>query len=200
MPQPNGSFNYRDSVASWLAAYRVHEDKLQAELDTAPGEPETVGLLTVAACGAVSAAVALAWVGRWMGEDKATELAQLMRHYTSNGGDDYTLFNDSFDGVASGEAATESATWQPDWTIRPGGHLQEWLDENDVSVHQFVGRSQLDYQAVMGVLSGSRRINGAIAAGLNRVTGIPESFWLQAETKYRRDLAHGLVDVTDTPH
>jgi plasmid maintenance system antidote protein VapI len=199
MSQLSGHHGYRESVTAWLAAHQSYEEKLQAELDTSPGEPEKVGALTVAACGALSAAVALAWVGRWMGDAKADELAGLMRHYTSNGGDDYTLFNDDFDGVAPGEAASKDGSWEPDWTIRPGFHLQEWLVENDVTVRQFTQRSQLDYRDVQGVLDGSRRINKQIATGLNRVTGITENFWLRAETKYRRDLAHGRIDATDRP-
>ena len=196
MPSLTGPCDYRDSVASWLSTYKLHDGKLQAELDTSPGEPDTVGALTLACSGAVSAAVALAWVGRWMGPDKANELAGLMQHYASNGGDDYTLFNDSLDGVAPGEASVQQDPWEPNWTIRPGAHLQEWLDQHEVSVNQFVSRSGLGYHVVSGVLDGSRRINKAVAAALTQVTGIAECFWLQAETNYRRDLDIGLVDAT----
>lgn len=197
MSPSTGAADYRQSVTSWLSAYKLYEETLQAELDKKPDGSSTVGLLTIACCGAVSSAVALAWVGRWMGEAKANELASIMRFYTDNGGDDFTLFNDEFDGVAVGEASKERG-WEPNWTIRPGSYLQEWLDQNDVSVNQFVQRSGLSYHSVNGVLDGSRRINKTVATGLTQVTGIAESFWLRAETKYRRDLAHGLVDASDS--
>jgi plasmid maintenance system antidote protein VapI len=88
--------------------------------------------------------------------------------------------------------------WDPDWTIRPGVTLEDWLDENHISVRVAAKMCRLSRERISGILDGSREITATDAAHLELGTLIPASLWLRLEQRYRADLAAGKPDASDT--
>jgi plasmid maintenance system antidote protein VapI len=90
-----------------------------------------------------------------------------------------------------------SEPFDPDWTIAPGVTLREWREENKLPASAAAtccGRMPLAmYEAIE---SGKRKITDQIAEALAHGTGIPASFWLNFERRYRADLKAGRKDTT----
>lgn len=90
--------------------------------------------------------------------------------------------------------------WDPDWCMRPGVHLQDWMDENGMGKMPGVlgmACGRVPEEIILGVLDGSVEINPKIAACLERGTMIPARLWLRLEEQYRAALAAGKKDVSD---
>lgn len=92
----------------------------------------------------------------------------------------------------------------PDWTMRPGVHLQEMLDYAGLhgrsGIRYLKKATGLDEGTVIGVLYGTVEIDDDIAARL--ATGaqplaVSKQFWLNLEQNYRDALARGASDLSD---
>ena len=79
-----------------------------------------------------------------------------------------------------------------DWTIHPGATLRDWREENGLSARGMAticGRMPVEmYERIE---AGKRKITKVIADALAHGTGIPASFWLNYERRFRADLKAG---------
>jgi hypothetical protein len=93
MADIEGPCNARAKVESFLRLHNRFWNQIGPEFDKPKGEG-CVFEVTMASAGTLSAAVALAWVMREFGIEKADELAEHMRQYVENGEDYEGLFDD----------------------------------------------------------------------------------------------------------
>jgi len=90
-----------------------------------------------------------------------------------------------------------SAAFDPDWCIRPGETLREWMDDQRLTpktIGVMCGRMPEEW--IDGILAGTRRITPNIADGLELGTSIPARLWLRLEAHYRAGLKAGKKEVT----
>lgn len=83
----------RAATRRFLDTHNFFWEEMGKEND-APEGRSRLGTLTYASVGAINSAVALAWVAREFGRDRADELALLMANYADNGEDYDALFED----------------------------------------------------------------------------------------------------------
>lgn len=86
--------------------------------------------------------------------------------------------------------------FDPDWTIKPGATLAEWIEENGLSVRStatICGR--MEPERLQRIIDGRQRITKADAARLQAGTQIPATLWLNLERRYRADLRAGKIDA-----
>lgn len=86
--------------------------------------------------------------------------------------------------------------FDPDWVVRPGATLQEWMDERHLNLGDVAGSTGLRAMTVYGILHGTVEITPAVAEALERVTGISARMWLNLERNYRTGLAAGKSDIS----
>lgn len=99
-------------------------------------------------------------------------------------------------GLSSGDPVSLSVMadphrWDPDWVMKPGEHLQEWMDEDGITMLAAASVCGLSVDTIFGVLDASVQITPSVAKGLERGTNIPEGMWLNLERIYREGLAAG---------
>lgn len=97
----------------------------------------------------------------------------------------------------------ESERWMkrvafdPNWVVKPGETIREYMQEHNLSVGQLSIYCNLDVNVLNAWL---RRVPLPIterhAEALERGTGIPASFWRNLERNYREGLAAGKEDVS----
>jgi len=91
--------------------------------------------------------------------------------------------------------------FDPDWTIAPAATLDDWMQENGLSVDVLavacVGRENKQYAVTLirEVLD-RKPLLKSHADCLAMGTFIPARFWLALEQNYRAGLAKGLTDTT----
>jgi HTH-type transcriptional regulator/antitoxin HigA len=86
--------------------------------------------------------------------------------------------------------------FDPDWTVKPGETLREWIEENGLTVRSTATAcAHMDPAVVQGIIDGRRKITRVYAAKLQHGTGIPARLWLNLERAYRADLAAGKIDA-----
>ena len=91
--------------------------------------------------------------------------------------------------------------FKPDWVVAPGGTLQDWMDENKLSVGALAvacygqANKAATMQLIQDVLD-RKPLTIEHARALQRGTFIKASFWLALETNYRAGLAAGLTDAS----
>jgi hypothetical protein len=95
--------------------------------------------------------------------------------------------------------------FNPDYVIAPEATLREWMNAHAVTAHLLArlctGPDGNDITARLrleDVLS-RKPLGPGHAEALERGTGIPAAFWLEAERLYRDGLAAGKPDWTGTP-
>ncbi len=92
--------------------------------------------------------------------------------------------------------------FKPNWTVHPGRHVANFLEDNGVSKQALARRMGVAMKEVEDILEGGE-INRDIARALEKGTSVPASFWLRAETHYKRDLTRlapktvGPMRITD---
>lgn len=85
-------------------------------------------------------------------------------------------------------------TWDPEWVIRPGETIQDYIDETGGSVEALAGATGLSVSLLQGVIDGAP-LTPAIATALYEGTGVSEQLWLTLEARYRAGLAAGKVEL-----
>jgi plasmid maintenance system antidote protein VapI len=93
------------------------------------------------------------------------------------------------------DSPDSSQKFDPDWVVKPGATLRDWIEENHLTVRSTATCCHLSPEDVERIIAGKRRIGRAVAAKLQAGTGIPASLWLNLERAYRAGLRAGKVDV-----
>ena len=78
--------------------------------------------------------------------------------------------------------------FEPNYTVPPGGTLEEWLEEQAMKKSELAERIGRPVQFVSELLSGKRMLTPRTALQLETVTGIEAAFWNEAESAYRTAL------------
>lgn len=84
-----------------------------------------------------------------------------------------------------------STAWEPDWVLRPGEVISDYLTEMGGSVEALASASGLPVDVLQGIVDGDDPITDDIARSLYRGTGLSPEFWLNLERTYRDGLAQG---------
>ena len=56
----------------------------------------------------------------------------------------------------------------PDYTVAPGDHIREWLDEEEISAAELARRLNVTPKHVSELLSGKAPLSASVALGLDR--------------------------------
>ncbi len=81
--------------------------------------------------------------------------------------------------------------WDPDWVVKPGDTLKEWIDENGMSMVAVAAVCDLTPEVLAGVVDGSKAIDAGIAFRLSKGTSIPVGMWLNLQRIFNEGLAAG---------
>ncbi len=79
--------------------------------------------------------------------------------------------------------------YQPDYAVAPGETLLETIEELDLTQKELAERMGRPLKTINQIIKGSARIMPETSLQLEKVTGIPASFWNNAEADYREALA-----------
>jgi HTH-type transcriptional regulator/antitoxin HigA len=82
-----------------------------------------------------------------------------------------------------------AAGYAPDYAIAPGQTLADLLDELGMSQTDLAHRLGVSLKHVNQVANGAASISSELALGLEKVFGVPATFWINRESLYRADLA-----------
>ena len=92
---------------------------------------------------------------------------------------------------------TDQATFQPNWTSRPGATILRLMSEQKISAKALAREVNINEPELRDLLSGRIAIRSAIASKLAAVLGGTEAFWLAREEQYRNDVSQREVrDLT----
>ena len=86
-------------------------------------------------------------------------------------------------------AANTGASWRPDWAVAPGDILSEALEEREMSQAELARRTNRPLKTINEIVKGKAAITPETAIQLELVMGIPASFWMNLESRYREHLA-----------
>lgn len=89
-------------------------------------------------------------------------------------------------------------TFDRDWVLAPGAILQDWMEENHLSVRVTAKTCAMTPEEMQRLLDGKVRVTHVRAAKLAAGTGIPARIWVRLERSYRDGLAAGKIDATHT--
>lgn len=79
--------------------------------------------------------------------------------------------------------------YTPDYVSPPGETLQEILEERGMSQAELAERTGRPKKTINEIINGKAAITPETALQLERVLGIPASFWNHRERQYREALA-----------
>ncbi|MCU1463242.1 MAG: putative plasmid maintenance system, antidote protein, partial [Acidimicrobiales bacterium] len=82
----------------------------------------------------------------------------------------------------------ESHAFRPDYVIPPGETLRERLAELNLSQTEVATRANLSTKHVNQIIQGGAPITLETAIVLERITGLPASYWNRREADYREGL------------
>ena len=82
----------------------------------------------------------------------------------------------------------ENYPFRPDYVSPPGETLRERMAELNLSQTELAARAGLSTKHVNQIMQGSAPITLETAISLDRITGIPASFWNRREADYREGL------------
>ena len=84
----------------------------------------------------------------------------------------------------------ESSNFQPNYATAPGNTLKETLKTIGMTQVELAERMGRPKKTVNEIIKGKTSITAETAIQLERVLGIPASFWSSLEYNYREFLAH----------
>lgn len=82
-----------------------------------------------------------------------------------------------------------SNTYEPDYAIAPGETLLETIEALDLTQKELAQRMGRPLKTINQIIKGTVQIMPETALQLEKVTGVPASFWNNAEANYRESLA-----------
>lgn len=87
---------------------------------------------------------------------------------------------------------TKTYKFDPDWVVRPGDTLREFMEETNLPKSALaLSCGRMPLELFDKVLNGQAKITPKIAEGLEIGTQIPASLWLNLERAYRAGLKAG---------
>lgn len=84
---------------------------------------------------------------------------------------------------------TSTYPYQPDFVTPPGATLRETLEATGMSQNELAERMGRPIKTISEIINGKTQITSETAIQLENVLGIPASFWLNREGRYREYLA-----------
>lgn len=72
--------------------------------------------------------------------------------------------------------------------IPPGETIQELLEDRSISQENFASMMNISADQAIRLISGEAAITAEMALQLEQVFGVPQTFWLNLESIYRRKL------------
>lgn len=81
-------------------------------------------------------------------------------------------------------------TYAPDYAIHPGETLAETLDALGMSQKELAERTGRPLKTINEIIKGKAAVTAETAIQLERVTGVPASFWNNAQRNFEASLAH----------
>lgn len=81
------------------------------------------------------------------------------------------------------------STFTPDYAIPPGETLLETIDELEISQKELALRMGRPIKTINEIIKGKAQITAETSLELEKVTGVPASYWNQLEAQYREALA-----------
>lgn len=99
----------------------------------------------------------------------------------------------------------EIREFRPDWTVHPGVFLRRILSDRHLKPEDLcLSPARMHLDVVQGIIDGTRPVDQDAAVRLANGTGVPSSFWLDAQTGYDADLARGVsaghASPAEAPH
>jgi plasmid maintenance system antidote protein VapI len=91
----------------------------------------------------------------------------------------------SVDCAEFGPAQCEHRHWEPDEPVPPGETILEILEERGISKEDFAARLGKSERFVSQLINGNVLLTHETAIELERVLGVPATFWNRAEEMYR---------------
>jgi addiction module HigA family antidote len=85
--------------------------------------------------------------------------------------------------------ATEKYTYKPDYAVLPGDSLLEVLESVSMTQKELANRMGRPLKTINEIVKGKAAITADTALQLERVLGVPASFWSNLEKNYREALA-----------
>lgn len=79
--------------------------------------------------------------------------------------------------------------YNPDYAVAPEETLRETMEYLGLTQREFAMLLDTPVQTLNRIFRGTQRITEEMANKLERVTGIPASFWNNLESRYRAQLA-----------
>jgi addiction module HigA family antidote len=83
-----------------------------------------------------------------------------------------------------------AATFNPDWTSKPGDTIVDCLKEREMSLTEFAKQMSISIVYIGRLIDGSTPINPDIAERLSKVLGSTSEFWIEREKQYRQQVKH----------
>ncbi len=95
---------------------------------------------------------------------------------------------------------TEHSDFEPGWVSHPGETIADILEERELNPAVFAQRIGQTPDYAKALLDGRAEITAAVAKQLAEVLGGSQSFWVNRETQYRRDVKRlrGGLDLVAT--
>lgn len=86
-------------------------------------------------------------------------------------------------------AAKSRFEYKPDYAVAPGGTLLETIESLGISQAELAKRTGRPLKTINEIINGKAAITAETALQLERVLGVPASFWNNLERNYREALA-----------
>ena len=71
--------------------------------------------------------------------------------------------------------------------VHPGALVKDWMDEKSVAAAELAALGGIPETSVRRIVEGREDITPAVAAALERATGISADFWMRVQKGYEED-------------
>lgn len=96
--------------------------------------------------------------------------------------------------------ASQTYRFEPDYAIPPGATIEETLESLGMTQQDLAARMGRPKQVICDIINGRKAITPDTALQLERVLGVPASFWNNRESQYRDTLARQEEQTRLEPH
>ena len=72
--------------------------------------------------------------------------------------------------------------------VHPGALVKDWMDEKGVAAAELAALGGIPEVSVRRIIEGREDLTPAVAAALERATGISADFWMRVQALYEEDL------------